>query len=144
MNASQFKGIFKLKTVLKRDFEEVEEDNGEIAYYFPTSEEYYLKASFDPKTGKATVLYCGVERESTEYNRAKYSVTGAIRNTLCWECVNAVPVNGTHGCYANGCPWSVSFKPVDGWEAKPTRIKSHEQISNKSYEVYKCPLFRVG
>lgn len=55
--------------------------------------------------------------------------------SLCWDCQNA----------CGGCSWSRSFTPVEGWEARPTKIKL---IPNKegleytdSYHVISCPEF---
>lgn len=46
-------------------------------------------------------------------------------NTICWDCANAL----------GDCPWSVSFTPVDGWDAI-------YNAANDSYCVLDCPEFR--
>ena len=49
---------------------------------------------------------------------------------LCWRCRNA----------CGGCSWSREFKPVEGWDAKPTIINGDgEEIP--SFEIKKCPMF---
>lgn len=46
----------------------------------------------------------------------------------CWTC--------TKSC--GGCSWSRSFKPIDGWKAKPTIIAGQgDEFS--SYEIEYCP-----
>ena len=58
-----------------------------------------------------------------------------MKSTLCWHCARAVAK----------CPWSKHFKPVKGWTAIPTVIKSlyldGTILSIDSYVVLKCPLF---
>lgn len=49
------------------------------------------------------------------------NVLGLCEN-LCWSCGNAV----------NGCSWSRSFVPVDGWEAEE---------DGTSYKIRNCPRF---
>lgn len=56
-------------------------------------------------------------------------------NTLCWRC------NKSCGGI-DGCSWFNGFKPVPGWNAMATIIKSPN--SNKtidSFEVVDCPQF---
>jgi len=55
-------------------------------------------------------------------------------STLCWGCANAY----------SGCSWSRDFKPVDGWDAKKTKIETHNRGYTDSYIVYKCPMFKEG
>ena len=50
-------------------------------------------------------------------------------NTLCLSCQN------------NSCSWSKAFKPVEGWEAIPTKIMRKGQIDAESYLVKTCPEF---
>lgn len=57
--------------------------------------------------------------------------------TLCWDCANA----------CGGCSWSSEFRPVDGWEATPTRVKVYRWKYGgikevDSFHVTKCPLFK--
>ena len=55
--------------------------------------------------------------------------------TLCWRCSKAV----------KKCPWSKHFKPVPGWSAIPTLVKSTyldgSILTVKSFVVVKCPQF---
>lgn len=51
--------------------------------------------------------------------------------TLCWDCRNAV----------NGCNWSMEGKPVDGWTAEATTLKTKSGQTANSYCVIKCPEF---
>ena len=51
--------------------------------------------------------------------------------TICWSCRNAVPDG------KNGCSWSESFTPVEGWTALPPRSRV-----KGSYKVVKCPKYR--
>lgn len=56
-------------------------------------------------------------------------------NTICWECKWATGLEGK-------CPWAGKGKPVKGWKAKKTKIKSaSSNWVTKSYIVIKCPLF---
>lgn len=54
------------------------------------------------------------------------------KDTLCWTCKKA-----TGG---GDCPWANHFKPVDGWDATPTYIKTVGKVE-PSYIVNECPLF---
>ncbi len=50
-------------------------------------------------------------------------------DTLCWRCENY------------NCSWAKSFKPVEGWKAKPTVI--YDEYANiNSYLVISCPEFK--
>ena len=66
---------------------------------------------------------------------------GRDEPSICWDCKNSVPSE----CY--GCSWSREFKPVRGWIAQKTHIKSDEFKAGKrrqqivSYNVRKCPHF---
>lgn len=55
--------------------------------------------------------------------------------TKCWNCKNAT----------GRCSWSKSLKPVEGWNAIPTKIynglQNEEPYHYDSYIVKKCPLF---
>ena len=57
------------------------------------------------------------------------------RETLCWTCQNA----------CGGCSWSRSFEPVEGWEAKPTKlniyVKEGNEDLNSSFFVISCPQY---
>ena len=54
--------------------------------------------------------------------------------TLCWICSNA----------CGNCSWSRSLTPVEGWEAKPIKIKGNFYIGEilDSYIVKRCPEFK--
>ena len=54
-------------------------------------------------------------------------------DTLCWLCAKA-------NCR---CSWSRFFIPVDGWEAKKTRVKNGcgDDAFIESYKVINCPEF---
>ena len=54
--------------------------------------------------------------------------------TLCWRCAKSVN---------NGCSWSASFKPVNGWTAVPTKITFADHTAD-SYRVIDCPEFERG
>lgn len=50
-------------------------------------------------------------------------------------------------CFYFGCDWHEHFKPVKGWEATPTLIKTYinskgEYVMMTSYKVQDCPLYR--
>lgn len=55
--------------------------------------------------------------------------------SICWDCKKAVA----------RCTWSRFFVPVDGWDAKETKIKTFnyegQPVYIDSYKVYKCPEF---
>ena len=55
-------------------------------------------------------------------------------DTLCWRCAKAS---------TNGCAWSASFKPVNGWTAEPTRLSCQTYYIG-SYRVIACPEFERG
>ena len=48
--------------------------------------------------------------------------------SLCFRCGNCL----------DGCSWSRSFVPVEGWRAEPNYINSDEA---ESYHVIECPLY---
>ena len=52
-------------------------------------------------------------------------------DSLCWTCVNA----------CGGCSWSNTLTPVEGWTAKPVKIKN---CTIPSYKVIKCPKYERG
>lgn len=60
-------------------------------------------------------------------------------STLCWECEKA----------CGKCSWSRNFKPVKGWDAKPTQIfqyttgvgRKRYSYYTDSFDVYECPEF---
>ena len=58
-------------------------------------------------------------------------------DTLCWDCKNSTN---------NGCEWSMSFKPVEGWNAVPSAILvggANDKYTD-SYLVLECPKFERG
>ena len=58
-------------------------------------------------------------------------------DTLCWDCKNSTN---------NGCEWSRSFKPVEGWNAVPSAILvggANDKYTD-SYLVLECPKFERG
>ena len=62
--------------------------------------------------------------------------------SLCWDCENAVP-KIRDGQYVQGCDWSISLKPVDGWNAYGrlySPIASGE--IRMTYLVRSCPKFK--
>lgn len=55
-------------------------------------------------------------------------------STLCWDCEKA----------CGRCSWSKSFTPVEGWNAKPTKVRADKYSVNQlidSFIVYECPEF---
>lgn len=48
---------------------------------------------------------------------------------LCWDCKKAL----------GGCPWSDSFKPVEGWGA--TKVNKSGAKPYDTYSIYSCPEF---
>lgn len=62
--------------------------------------------------------------------------------SICWYCANAVPSQHT------GCPWSINFEAVEGWDAEITDELHRNEIGADSiahgkhaYLVKDCPLF---
>lgn len=54
---------------------------------------------------------------------------------LCWGCAKA----------CGGCSWSRDFKPVKGWTARETVLKTQSTIQEiKSYSISACPEFVEG
>lgn len=59
------------------------------------------------------------------------------KGSLCWQCKHAVPslVKKT------GCSWSISFKPIPGWDAKEVfSVRDGEKVPC-GYMVKSCPQF---
>lgn len=90
------------------------------------------------RTGASRDLVLGVVRkmygDSSLYpGRSQNGFAG----TKCWDCTKAV----------GGCSWSRSFRPVEGWDATPTRVKADkdadtgEQHWTDSFYVNDCPEF---
>ena len=54
-------------------------------------------------------------------------------STICWSCKNA----------CGKCSWSSNFTPIDGWVAKPTKIKTDYATDGSiiSYIVLDCPQY---
>lgn len=55
-------------------------------------------------------------------------------DTICWKCANA----------CGKCSWSRSYKPVEGWDAKATKVVNHscgKDIIVDSFKVKHCPQF---
>ena len=50
---------------------------------------------------------------------------------ICWRCANA----------CGDCSWSREGKPVDGWKAKRTIIRSKGECDIYSYNIIYCPQF---
>lgn len=67
--------------------------------------------------------------------------------TLCWTCKNATAntrdISDIGKPGVKGCPWSIAFRPVPGWEAKPT-IKYCSHTPYASYDIQKCPMWERG
>lgn len=65
------------------------------------------------------------------------------RQSLCWSCRNAVPNTtrleelGREGII--GCPWSVAFQPVEGWQA--VKVIKSDYNPYESYDVRSCPMW---
>lgn len=56
--------------------------------------------------------------------------------TLCWECDKA----------CGRCSWSKNFTPVEGWVAKPTKVRADKLSKHQyveSFDVYACPEFEL-
>ena len=65
-------------------------------------------------------------------------VAPTTSHTLCWRCANSVPNNLT----GTGCPWSIFFRPIEGWKAEyhPARMVG-KNIVKETYTVIECPMF---
>ena len=62
------------------------------------------------------------------YTTAKTYKSKRPRDTLCWDCKNALL----------GCSWAKDFEPVKSWKSR----KTPKTITKpSSYKVYKCPEF---
>ncbi len=55
------------------------------------------------------------------------------KDTLCWSCATCSPK----------CSWKRKLIPVEGWEAKPVKLKMQYKIYD-SYIVKSCPLYTEG
>ena len=62
--------------------------------------------------------------------------------SLCWDCAHATD--------PSVCPWARDYTPVEGWWARPRKIRftqtfpdgRHEKIISESCTVIFCPLFK--
>lgn len=70
--------------------------------------------------------YCGKSCSSVAKERI---VAG--KGQLCWQCQRAT----------GRCSWSSSFKPIEGWRAKATKIKDGDGEIVHSYRIMQCPQF---
>lgn len=61
---------------------------------------------------------------------------GGTPESICWSCKRAT------GNPDLQCPWVRDFRPVKGWDAKPTVRKSSSGLVVHSYCVDECPLYR--
>lgn len=46
-------------------------------------------------------------------------------------------------CFCTTCSWHKAFKPVEGWDAVPTKIQQGDGNTISSYDVIKCPLYKT-
>ena len=69
-----------------------------------------------------------IDRYSLEYYRIFKPQAEA--NEGCFNCCK---------CY-DGCSWSLSGTPVDGWDAVPT-VKTYEGKAKHTYKILWCPEF---
>lgn len=64
------------------------------------------------------------------------------KETLCFSCYHAAK-----GDYSE-CPWARERKEVEGWKAKPTKLRYFETkrgtCYSNSFLVIKCPLYIEG
>jgi len=65
--------------------------------------------------------------------------TGTPSDTLCWDCVNAVP-EVRNGRYY-GCPWSEHLHEVEGWTVKRYRTEKKYEGRLDHIKVLDCPMF---
>lgn len=56
-----------------------------------------------------------------------------FNNSLCWDCGNSI---------CGGCPWAKSFKPVPGWKAQKRVIKMTDKVTETTFVVEECPMFK--
>lgn len=82
------------------------------------------KAQLSRKLGRTTNSIKG-KCQKLNINLAESELYKRANDTLCWSCKN----------YYNGCSWSKSFEPVEGWKAKKTKM---------GYLVLECPKFERG
>ena len=56
-----------------------------------------------------------------------------LNPTLCLKCRNAT----------GNCSWSAKHKPVSGWNATPTKVRTLGKLGEftDSFVVHSCPLF---
>lgn len=74
------------------------------------------------------ILFCSGECEYIARQNDK-RIGRRHSNQPCWTCQNA----------CGGCSWSSELKPVEGWKAKPTKIKCEEGRYSGSYHIIYCP-----
>lgn len=66
--------------------------------------------------------------------------------TLCWCCKHAIPVKDKDGRYSQGCPWTISKQPVNGWDVSQVTHIYDKKTKGRyiTYLVKRCPLFERG
>lgn len=86
----------------------------------------------DPRGFEYTLFKDG---EIYDYEKVKARKKTHAHRQLCFSCAKAV-------C---GCSWSKCFKPIDGWDATPTKIMNwtdgKRTITTDSYAIRECPEF---
>lgn len=123
---------------------------------YTIQEDQFIKENYGvlPKKEIAVRLERTEASIDARYNRI---IKGMVRRgreepkshnqTLCWTCRHAVPntrdVSDIGKPGIKGCPWSIAFEPVPGWEAKPT-IKYCSHTPYASYDIRRCPMWERG
>ena len=123
---------------------------------YTIQEDQFIKENY----GVLTKKEIAVRLERTEasidarYNRI---IKGMVRRgreepkshnqTLFWTCKNATAntrdISDIGKPGVKGCPWSIAFRPVPGWEATPT-VKYCSHTPYASYDIQKCPMWERG
>lgn len=87
-----------------------------------------------------STIYNRVERglkagECLSTKRTGHSGNFKSDYTLCWSCAKA----------CGGCSWSKDFKPIDGWDAIPTKIRIPDDDGGAryvdSFKITACPQY---
>ena len=89
-----------------------------------------------PKNRKYCTELCAYKAKFVKMENSRKKAPKRKHNeTLCWTCQNA----------CGGCSWSRNLEPVEGWEAKPTRLNIYISEGNEgmdcSYHVINCPQY---
>ena len=108
----------------------------------PSEKTRIRELSYAGKTPRQIAEIVG-RPETTIHTALRYMNNGGTPHaSICWDCINAVPNPET----GDGCSWSRSFIPVEGWTAREHKLMIYGDTADDcmSYQVISCPCFKEG